>query len=155
MVPIYNITGLKWKDENKTGVPTLILDRPSIANIFRGTITNWSDPSIVATNPGIFFLDDIFNVIIDAILPNEPISIVIRNDISGFTYIFSKHLERFVSDWQYPTGYQWAPEILNLSNAIKTIENYGVLSEIVNNNNSIGYITKPQYQVMRGKSRFV
>lgn len=64
---------------NLPTVRTLRLSGPVIADIFQGTITNWSDPAIAADNPGVA-------------LPHTPITIVHRSDLSGTTQNFSQFL---------------------------------------------------------------
>ena len=62
---------------NLPGVPTGVhLDAKTVAGIFLGQITNWSDPSIAALNPKLK-------------LPNLPITPVHRSDGSGDTYAFT------------------------------------------------------------------
>lgn len=58
------------------GVRKLNLSPGIVANIYLGTITNWSDPKIKAINPG-------------AALPNLAITPVYRSDSSGDTYAFT------------------------------------------------------------------
>src|SRR6202012_3977600 len=64
---------------NLPGDPKLKLDGDTIANIYMGTITNWSDPKIAALNPGVN-------------LPNVSIIPVHRSDGSGTTFIFTSYL---------------------------------------------------------------
>ena len=63
----------------------------TLANIFMGKITNWSDPAIAKGNPDITF-------------PNQNITVVHRSDGSGTTYIFTDYLSKVSSDWQGTTG---------------------------------------------------
>lgn len=64
---------------NLDGVDELNLDATTLAGIFKGTITTWNDPAIVALNP-------------DAKLPAEAITAVHRSDDSGTTKNFSDYL---------------------------------------------------------------
>ncbi|GAA1506518.1 phosphate transport system substrate-binding protein [Agromyces terreus] len=64
---------------NLDGIDSLDLDAATIAGIFAGTITNWNDPAIVATNP-------------DATLPDLAITAVHRSDKSGTTGNFTDYL---------------------------------------------------------------
>ena len=57
----------------------LHLDGPTIAKIYLRQITNWSDPAIVALNPGVS-------------LPNENIVPVFRSDTSGPGYDLDQYL---------------------------------------------------------------
>lgn len=64
---------------NLEGVDELNLDAATIAGIFKGTITKWNDPAIVAQNEG-------------ADLPDLAITPVHRSDDSGTTKNFSDYL---------------------------------------------------------------
>ncbi|ORX03196.1 phosphate ABC transporter substrate-binding protein PstS [Mycolicibacillus trivialis] len=61
-------------------VNSLILDGPTLAKIFNGTITDWGDPAIAALNP-------------DTTLPAEPIHVIFRSDESGTTDNFQQYLD--------------------------------------------------------------
>jgi phosphate transport system substrate-binding protein len=61
------------------GVDELDLDAATAAAIFRGTITRWDDPAIVALNP-------------DTPMPDAGITAVHRSDKSGTTENFAKYL---------------------------------------------------------------
>lgn len=65
---------------NVKGLDSLVLDGPSAAKIFNGTITSWDDPAIKALNP-------------NAALPSTPIHVVFRNDQSGTTDNFQQYLD--------------------------------------------------------------
>lgn len=65
---------------NVHGLTSLILDGPTAAKIFNGTITSWNDPAIRTLNSG-------------APLPAEPIHVVFRSDLSGTTDNFQKYLD--------------------------------------------------------------
>jgi phosphate transport system substrate-binding protein len=62
------------------GVTSLILDGPTAAKIFNGSITTWNDPAIHALNAGVT-------------LPAEPIHVVFRSDQSGTSDNFQKYLD--------------------------------------------------------------
>jgi phosphate transport system substrate-binding protein len=64
---------------NLSGVTSLKLDAPVIANIFQAKITKWNDPQIAALNPGVK-------------LPSTAITIARRSDSSGTTENFSEFL---------------------------------------------------------------
>jgi len=65
---------------NVNGVTSLILDGPTAAKIFNGTLTTWNDPAIAAVNPGVA-------------LPAEPIRVIFRSDESGTSDNFQKYLD--------------------------------------------------------------
>ncbi|SIM53736.1 phosphate ABC transporter substrate-binding protein PstS [Mycobacteroides abscessus] len=65
---------------NLEGVDGLVLDGPTAAKIFNGTIKTWDDPAIKALNPS-------------TTLPAQPITVVFRSDESGTTDNFQKYLD--------------------------------------------------------------
>jgi phosphate transport system substrate-binding protein len=72
---------------NLKGVTSLKLSAKTVAGIFGGKITKWSDPAIAAENSG-------------ATLPSTPISVFYRNDSSGSTSVFTAFLVADAgSDW--------------------------------------------------------
>ena len=75
---------------NINAVDTLVLDAPTLAKIFNGTITRWNDPAITALNQS---------------MPAGPITVVHRSDESGTTETFQEYLEA-ASDgaWGKGTG---------------------------------------------------
>jgi phosphate transport system substrate-binding protein len=91
-VLIYNLPGLNGQ---------LVLNGPTLADIYLGTVTSWNDPEIQKLNPNLN-------------LPDEPIAVAHRSDGSGTTYIFTDYLSQVSSDWssqvgngtavQWPTG---------------------------------------------------
>src|SRR5271163_4951298 len=62
IVPVVNLDGIKPGD--------LVIDGPTLAKIYLGTITNWNDPAIKALNPKIQ-------------LPDLAIAVIHRADGSG------------------------------------------------------------------------
>ncbi|MCP9271475.1 phosphate ABC transporter substrate-binding protein PstS [Mycolicibacterium arenosum] len=65
---------------NVEGVDGLVLDGPTVAKIFNGTVKTWDAPEIKALNEG-------------AALPAEPINVIFRSDESGTTDNFQKYLD--------------------------------------------------------------
>jgi phosphate transport system substrate-binding protein len=85
---------------NLEGVDALNMSPATIAGIFSGAITTWSDPAIAADNP-------------DATLPDQPITPVHRGDDSGTTDNFTDYLFQAAGDvwtsepdgvWPLPGG---------------------------------------------------
>ena len=72
---------------NLSGVSSLKLDGPVIADIFQGKITKWNDSAITALNPGVK-------------LPSTPIVIARRSDSSGTTKNFSQFLVDSAPNWK-------------------------------------------------------
>ena len=64
----------------------LVLDGPTVANIFLGNITQWTDPAIAQLNP-------------NATLPDLPITVAHRSDGSGTTSIFVDYLAKVSEQW--------------------------------------------------------
>jgi len=71
--------------------PTLQLDASTLASIFLGKITSWSDRAIASQNPGVR-------------LPDAPIAVLHRSDGSGTTFTFSNYLSRNDDDWKQRLG---------------------------------------------------
>jgi phosphate transport system substrate-binding protein len=65
---------------NVDGLDKLILDGPTAAKVFQGTIKTWNDPAIAKLNPG-------------TTLPSAAIAVFFRSDESGTTENFAKYLE--------------------------------------------------------------
>ncbi len=61
------------------GEAQLALDAPTLSAIYRGEITNWSDPAIAALNPGVT-------------LPEQAIAVRFRSDGSGTSWVFTGYL---------------------------------------------------------------
>ncbi len=64
----------------------LVLDGPTLANIFLGKITKWDDPAIQKLNPNVK-------------LPSNAIVVVHRSDGSGTTFIFTNYLSKVSTEW--------------------------------------------------------
>ena len=77
---------------NAPGVDSLILDGPTAAKIFNGSIRTWDAPELAALNPG-------------KELPAQPIVVIFRSDESGTTDNFQRYLDA-ASDgaWGKGTG---------------------------------------------------
>src|SRR5215469_9532898 len=83
VVPVVNIAGVKPGQ--------LVLDGPTLANIYQGKIGRWSDPAIKKLNPSVN-------------LPDQAIAVVHRSDGSGTTFVFSTYLSRVSPDWKSNVG---------------------------------------------------
>jgi phosphate transport system substrate-binding protein len=69
----------------------LKLSRDVYSGIFLGEITNWNDPAIIASNPGVE-------------LPDLPIVVVRRGVSSGTTFVFTRHLSTISEAWESGPG---------------------------------------------------
>jgi phosphate transport system substrate-binding protein len=63
---------------NLSAVDSLVLDAPTLAKIFDGTITRWDDPALTSLN---------------ASMPAEDIRVIYRSDASGTTDNFQSYLQ--------------------------------------------------------------
>jgi phosphate transport system substrate-binding protein len=76
---------------NLPGVAAMNLDAATLAAIYLGRVTRWSDPMIVAQNPAVS-------------LSNAPIIAVHRSDGSGSTFTFSNFMSRYDKQWREEFG---------------------------------------------------
>jgi phosphate transport system substrate-binding protein len=112
----YNIPGLYGE---------LRLSRRAYAGIFSGQIRNWDDPIIAESNPGLR-------------LPRLTIVTVVRQDASGTTFAFTKHLDAINDSWRNQFG---AANLVNWpGNAMRAEGNEGVAGRIQHAEGSIGYV---------------
>ena len=75
---------------NLGSVDALVLDAPTLAKIFNGTITRWDDPALTALN---------------ASMPSEDIRVIYRSDASGTTDNFQNYLQAASGgSWKQGTG---------------------------------------------------
>jgi phosphate transport system substrate-binding protein len=109
---------------NLPGNPTLKLDGATIANIFLGTVTKWSDPSIASQNPGVQ-------------LPDSDIIVVHRADGSGTTFIFTDYLSKVSSAWKSAVGTNTA---VKWPTGLGAKGNEGVSGQIQQTPGSFGYV---------------
>ena len=116
IVPLVNIPGI--------APGQLVLDGPTLADIYLGKIKTWSDPRIAKLNPGIK-------------LPSLAIAIVHRSDGSGTTFIFSTYLSRASRDWAGSVG---ANSALDWPLGIGAKGNEGVAANVNRFSGAIGYV---------------
>jgi phosphate transport system substrate-binding protein len=116
VVLAYNLPGLGGD---------LKLSRKAYAGIFLGEITNWDDPLIAQSNPGVK-------------LPRLTIATAVRQDGSGTTYAFTRNLDTINEHWRA----QFGPALLVNwpGNAIRAKGNEGVAGLIQKSTGSIGYV---------------
>jgi phosphate transport system substrate-binding protein len=103
----------------------LKLSRKAYAGIFLGEIKEWNDPLIAKTNPNIK-------------LPKLTIVAVVRQDKSGTTYAFTKHLDAVSEKWRDQHGpatlVNWPGLVMRASG------NEGFAGLIQHSIGSIGYV---------------
>jgi phosphate transport system substrate-binding protein len=115
-VPVVNLDGVNGGD--------LVLDGPTLANIFLGVITKWDDPAIAKLNP-------------KAKLPSQAIVVVHRSDGSGTTFIFTDYLSKVSPDWKAKVGASTAVE---WPAGIGAKGNEGVSNNVAQTKGAIGYV---------------
>jgi len=109
---------------NLEGIDSLNLDADTIAAIFAGTITNWSDPRIAEQNP-------------DVELPDLGITAVHRSDDSGTTENFTDYLfQAAPSVWTWEPDGNWPATPVPGEAAAQTS---GVVAAVSGGNGTIGY----------------
>lgn len=109
---------------NLEGISDLVLDGPTVANIFLGKITKWNDEKIKKLNP-------------NTNLPNTNISVVRRSDGSGTTFIFARYLATVSEEWKTKVGVGTA---LEWPVGVGARGNEGVAGNVSQTKNSIGYV---------------
>jgi phosphate transport system substrate-binding protein len=112
---------------NLDGVDELKLPRDVYPEIFAGKITKWNDPKIAAANEGVE-------------LPDEKITVVVRSDSSGTTYVVTGHLSEISADFKEAVGQAKAPNWPSADNFIKAPKNDGIMAQVKQNKGTIGYV---------------
>jgi phosphate transport system substrate-binding protein len=132
IVPIINIDGV---DSGK-----LVLDGPTLADIFLGKIAKWNDPAIAALNSGLT-------------LPDAPIVTVHRADGSGTTFNVTNFLGKVSPEWDDQIGSDTAVE---WPVGVGAKGSAGVAATVKQTAGSIGYVeytyaiqNKVAYAVMK------
>ncbi|WAC66567.1 phosphate ABC transporter substrate-binding protein PstS [Agrococcus sp. SL85] len=108
---------------NVEGVDSLNLDAATIAGIFSGEITNWSDEAIASQNEGVT-------------LPDATITAVHRSDDSGTTENFTQYLAANAADAWTEGEFETWPAAYGGEGAQGTS---GVVDAVTNGTNTIGY----------------
>jgi phosphate transport system substrate-binding protein len=108
---------------NVAGVTDLVLDGPTLAKIFNGTVTTWDASEIAALNPG-------------RQLPAEQINVIFRSEQSGTTDNFQKYLDA-ASDGAWGKG---AGKTFNGGVGEGKNKSGGVTAAMNSTPNSIAYV---------------
>jgi phosphate transport system substrate-binding protein len=116
IVLAYNLPGLNGE---------LRLSRKAYEGIFLGEITDWSDPVLAQSNPGLN-------------LPRMAITVVVRSDSSGTTFAFTNHLAAIGERWRKRVGA--ATHVHWPGNALCAPGNEGVAGRIKMSSGAIGYV---------------
>ncbi|MBX9777515.1 MAG: phosphate ABC transporter substrate-binding protein PstS [Xanthobacteraceae bacterium] len=116
IVPVMNVPGVKPGQ--------VVLDGPTLANVFLGEIKNWDDPAIAKLNPR-------------ARLPRLPIVIVHRSDGSGTTFNFTYYLSDVSLAWKSKVGFS---TLVQWPTGVGAKGNEGVANNVANIRGAIGYV---------------
>jgi phosphate transport system substrate-binding protein len=116
IVPVVNIEGIK--------AGGLVLDGPTLAAIFLGSVKSWDDAAIKKLNPNVK-------------LPSQPIAVVHRSDGSGTTFNFTYYLSEVSPDWKSKVG---AATSVEWPVGIGAKGNEGVANNVTQTQGSIGYV---------------
>ncbi|WP_197472434.1 substrate-binding domain-containing protein, partial [Oleiphilus sp. HI0067] len=93
-------------------VSDLKLSRDVYSRIFLGEIQYWDHPDIQTSNPGIQ-------------LPATPISVVVRSDASGSSFLFSNHLALVSESFRNNVGASKLPEWSDQPYFLSALHNQG------------------------------
>ena len=129
--PLYfpTLIGTITVDTNIDGVSRGInFDGKTLADIFRGAISNWSDARIRKPNPGVKF-------------PNAPITLCVRADGSGTSFNFTSYLSKVNPSFRTSVGASQQPAWPTSGiTVVKGARNPGVAQCVLANKNSVGYV---------------
>ena len=116
IVPVVNLPGV--------APGQLVLDGPTLANIYMGKIKSWNDPAIKKLNPKVN-------------LPATNIAVVHRSDGSGTTFNFATYLARVSPEWKSSVG---ADTAIDWPTGIGAKGNEGVAGNVSQIAGAIGYV---------------
>ncbi|MEJ7892388.1 MAG: phosphate ABC transporter substrate-binding protein PstS [Solirubrobacteraceae bacterium] len=112
---------------NLDGVDSLQLSAETLAAVFKGDITEWSDEAIKADNP-------------DAELPDERITVVHRSDESGTTENFAEYMSKAAASvWDFEVSGDWPVKGQEAADGTS-----GVVSAVTEGQSTIGYADASQ-----------
>jgi phosphate transport system substrate-binding protein len=115
----YNLPGLNGANIKLRG--------PTVAAIYSGTITEWDDPKIAATNPGVA-------------LPHQTIVPVRRAEGSGDTFIFTQFLDFSTQTWEDNPGYGSTIPWPKVAAEKTATGNDGLIQTLAATPYSVGYV---------------
>nr|UMO80026.1 Serine/threonine protein kinase [Pandoravirus aubagnensis] len=107
LVPAYNVPSV---------TRTLVLDAPTIAAIYLGTVRSWNDPALAALNPGVALL-------------SGPITVVVHDVDSDINWLITSWLSAEVSEFASVVGPTRRPRypVQNMVNAsIEVTNSFGI-----------------------------
>jgi phosphate transport system substrate-binding protein len=126
LVMFPTVVGAEVMIYNVPGIPsnTLVLDGPTIADIYLGKVAKWNDAEIKKLNPSVN-------------LPDKAITVVHRSDGSGTTFIFANYLSKVSKDWASKVG---AGTAVDWPVGIGAKGNEGVAGNVAQTAGAIGYV---------------
>jgi phosphate transport system substrate-binding protein len=126
LVMFPTVIGAEVMVYNAPGIPsnTLVLDGPTVADIYLGKISKWNDPAIRKLNPKLN-------------LPDKAIVVVHRSDGSGTTFIFANYLKQVSKEWADKVG---AATSVDWPVGIGAKGNEGVAGNVAQTSGAIGYV---------------
>ena len=116
VVVAYNLPGI--------GANELVLDGPTLGEIFRGAIKTWDDPAIAKLNPG-------------RKLPSTAITLVYRSDSSGTTFVFTDYLAQTSPAFKASPG---SGKTVNWPAGVGGRGNAGVAANVTKIAGAVGYV---------------
>jgi phosphate transport system substrate-binding protein len=108
------------------GIENLKLSREAYAGIFLGKVTKWNDPLIAANNAGVS-------------LPSSDIHVIVRAEVSGTTFVFTKHLSAISEQFAAHPGASKLPD-WPVGTWSQCKGNEGVAAALNATPGSIGYV---------------
>lgn len=116
LVVVINVEGIKPGQ--------LVLDGPTVADIYLGKVKTWDDAAIKKLNPSVT-------------LPAAPITVVRRSDGSGTTFLWTNYLSKVSPEWKKTAGEGTAVE---WPAGVGAKGNEGVAGNVAQTKNAIGYV---------------
>jgi len=116
IVTVVNLEGIKPGE--------IVIDGPTLANIYLGKIKTWDDAALKALNPSVK-------------LPSSAITVVHRADGSGTSYNFTNYLDKVSAEWHDKAGVSQSPE---WPVGVGAKGNDGVSGAVAQTKGSIGYV---------------
>ena len=116
VVPVVNLPGVQSGQLRLTGA--------LVADIYRGVVKRWNDPSVAKQNPGVK-------------LPNLTVTVVHRSDGSGTTFLFTTYLAMKAAHWASEVG---ANDSVNWPTGLGGKGNDGVAAYVKQTPGAIGYV---------------
>ena len=116
ITPVVHLAGIKPGE--------IVLDGPTLADIYLGKIKEWDDAALKKLNPKVK-------------LPHQAITTVHRSDGSGTTFNFTNYLSKVSAEWKSKVGDDTS---VNWPNGVGGKGNAGVASYVQQIDGAIGYV---------------